>query len=166
MKQLGLDLSTVTSGWAVSEDTKLLNCGFFDISKVKTYKEKAKIIINGLENIEFDNICIEEAVNRFALGNSSADTIIKLIKNKVVISYILEEHYKKEIISAGALTMRKNVFGKAFIKGVKSKEYVKQKIESMFDVSKYIIKTSRGNVDVRMGDVYDAIVASLFSPQK
>ena len=164
MKTLGLDISTVTAGFAISENKELLDCGFFDISKASSYKDKANIIITGLTGKQFDRICIEEAVNAFTMGRTSAQTLIKLIKNKVVISYILSEHYKIEPISAASTTMRKHLFGKAFIKGTPAKVYVKQQIESMFDVSKYVVNNRNGVPDKKMEDVYDAIVCSFYNP--
>ena len=44
MKSLGLDLSCTTCGFAITENKKLLDAGFFDISKFESYKDKSKII--------------------------------------------------------------------------------------------------------------------------
>ena len=59
------------------------------------------------------------------------------------------------------MTARKKVFGKARVKGIKSKDYVKMKIEEMYDTSKWNKTTTRGNWDKRNIDAYDGLVMSL-----
>jgi Holliday junction resolvasome RuvABC endonuclease subunit len=163
MNNLGLDLSTTTCGFAITENKILLDAGFFDISKVEKYKDKANIIIEGLSGKIFNKVNVEETLSGFAFGKTSQQTLLKLAKNKAVICYILEELWKLPFFYANATTMRKQLFGKSRIKGIKPKEYVKQKIESMYDVSKWVKLNRDGNVDKRMEDVYDAIVCSLFN---
>lgn len=165
MIRLGLDISTVTCGWAITEDKKIIECGFFDISEGTNYKEKAFIIINGLNGKKFDTITIEESLSGFAFGGTSQQVLLKLAMNKAVISYILEEYYKIKINSANAVTMRKQLFGVSRVKGIKPKAFVKDRIEKMFDMTPYIKYTSKGNVDKRMEDVYDAVVISVFEPR-
>ena len=60
---LGLDLSTSTCGWAITKDKQIVDCGFFDISKVNTYKEKAYIIIGGLSSQTFNKVNVEETLS-------------------------------------------------------------------------------------------------------
>jgi Holliday junction resolvasome RuvABC endonuclease subunit len=165
MKNLGLDLSTTVCGWAITENKNLLKAGFFDISKVETYKEKALILMNGLENEEFDVVNVEENLSGFAFGRTSQQTILKLAKNKAVICYILEDAWKKPFRFAGAMTMRKQLFGKARIKGVKPKDYVKEQIEKMYDVTPWMKLNRDGNPDKKMEDLYDAIVVACFEPE-
>lgn len=159
---LGLDLSCSTCGFAITENKNLIDAGFFDISKVETYKEKANIIINGLYGKFFNRINVEETLSGFVFGKTSQQTLLKLAKNKAVICYILEEHYHLPMIYANATTMRKQLFGKARIKGIKSKEYVKQQIEKMYDMTTWIKNNRNGIPDKRMEDVYDAIVVSCY----
>lgn len=163
MIHLGLDLSSTTCGWALTENKKIIDAGFFDISKVKTYKEKAKIIMDGLVNKKFEVVNIEETLSGFAMGRTRQQTILMLAKNKAVISYILEEAWKIKINFANATTMRKQLFGKARIKGMTGKEYVKSRIEAMYDVSAFQVVTKRGNTDKRIEDIYDAIVVSCYT---
>ena len=159
---LGLDLSTTTCGWAITENKQIIDCGFFDISKVETYKEKAKIIIDGLMNKVFDKVNVEETLSGFAFGRTSQQTLLKLAKNKAVICYILEETWKLPICYSNAVTMRKQLFGISRIKGIKPKVFVKQKIEEMYDMTQWIKLNRNGIPDKRMEDVYDAIVVSRF----
>jgi Holliday junction resolvasome RuvABC endonuclease subunit len=162
MKQLGLDLSTSVCGYAITENKTIIDCGFFDLSKSSTYKEKANIIIKGVGNKNFDIINVEENLSGFAFGKTSQQTLLKLAKNKAVICYILEEYYKKPIYYANATTMRKQLFGISRLKGMKPKEFVKQRIEEMYNVSKWIVLNRNEVPDKRMEDVYDAIVASCY----
>lgn len=162
MIHLGLDLSTSVCGYAITNGNNIIECGYFDISKSNTYKDKAIVIINGLNNKSFDIINVEENLSGFAFGKTSQQTLLKLAKNKAVICYILEEYYKKPIYYANATTMRKQLFGKARIKGIKPKEFVKQNIEKMFDVSPWVKLNKNGNIDKKMEDVYDAIVTSFY----
>ena len=66
------------------------------------------------------------------------------------------------LISINPNTGRKKVFGKARIKGIKSKDFVKKKIEERYDTSKWCKTTTRGNWDKRNIDMYDGLVMSLF----
>ncbi len=162
MKNLGLDLSTTTCGWAITENKQIIDCGFFDISKVETYKEKTKIIIDGLLGKTFDKVNVEETLSGFAFGRTSQQVLLKLAKNKAVICYILEETWKLPMYYSNATTMRKQLFGKARVKGVKSKLFVKQKIEEMYDMTPWIKLNKNGIPDKRMEDIYDAVVVSCF----
>lgn len=161
MKILGLDLSCSTCGWAVTENKIILHAGFTDISKVSTYKEKADLIIKALEGWSFDKIIIEESLFGFAGGGTSQQVIIKLVKNKAVVGYILENHYGIKVESLHASTARKLALGAARIKGMKPKPYVKMMVEKMYDMTPWIVYNKIKNPDKRMEDVMDAIVLAL-----
>ena len=60
------------------------------------------------------------------------------------------------------MTARKQVFGKARVKGIKAKDLVKMKIEEMYNTKKWCKETARGNWDKRNIDMYDGLVMSLF----
>ena len=164
MKNLGLDLSTVVCGYCISENKIIIDCGFFDLSKVTTYKEKASIIINGSTNKVFDCIIVEESLSGFMYGKTNTNSILSLAKNKAVICYILEEKYHLPMYYANATTMRKQLFGKARIKGIKPKIFVKENIEKMYDMTPWVKLNRNGIADKKMEDVYDAIVASCYEP--
>lgn len=161
MKCLGLDLSTSTCGWAITENKVILCAGFVDISKASSYKEKADLIIAAIGTNHFDKIVIEESLFGFANGGTSQQVIIKLVKNKAVVGYILENHYNTKIESIHAQTARKRAFGIARIKGIKPKPFVKEQIEKLYDMTPWVILNQRGAPDKRMEDVYDAVVLSL-----
>lgn len=161
MKVLGLDLSTATCGWAVTENKIILGAGFVDISDVEDYATKADLIIKALIGFSFDKIMIEESLFGFAGGGTSQQVIIKLVKNKAVIGYILENYYKVKVESIHAQTARKRALGAARIKGVKPKIFVKESIEKIYDMTPWTILNKKNAPDKRMEDVRDAIVLSL-----
>ena len=66
------------------------------------------------------------------------------------------------VIAINPNTGRKQVFGKSRIKGIKSKDFVKMKIEEKFDTKKWCKITTKGNWDKRNIDMYDALTMSLF----
>lgn len=164
---LGLDSSTSVTGWAFSKDGKVLSAGFIDTKKFSSTKEKTYYVISVLEKNELINqinhINLEAALSGFAGGFTSQQTIITLTRHNAVFEYILNEHFKKQINLLSVNTMRKQLFGKCRIKGVKSKDFVKQELESLIpDIVNFTVKNKKGNWDERNGDMYDAIVAGLY----
>ena len=162
---LGLDISTSCVGYAFTENKKILDMGFIDIKKQSTPKEKTFYVLEYLsKNKYIDNIekiNIEDNLSGFAGGRTSQQTIVKLAKFNAVLGFVVEEEFRVEVENINPMTARKKVFGKARVKGVKSKDYVKMKIEEMYDTEKWCVTTSRGNFDHRNIDSYDALVMSL-----
>jgi len=167
---LGLDASTSTVGWAVSNDGKIVDAGFLDISHLETLKEKSFFVLHFLKStIYYDqitNINLEAALSGFAGGRTSQQTIIKLARFNAVFEYIISEETNIKISLCHVNTMRKQLFGKARVKGMKSKDFVKANIVNFFDVSKYDKKKKKGSWDERNGDMYDAVVAALFTEEQ
>jgi hypothetical protein len=154
---LGLDSSTSTTGWSFCENGKILSAGFVDTKKLETTKEKTFHVISYLEKTKeierFDEINLEAALSGFAGGFTSQQVIITLARHNAVFAY--------NLLSVN--TMRKQLFGKCRIKGIKSKDFVKQELESLIpDVLNFTAKNKKGNWDERNGDMYDAIVAGLY----
>ena len=108
-------------------------------------------------------IIVEDSLSGFAGGRTSQQVIIKLAKFNAIFCHMIEEYYEGiELSLVNPNTARKSVFGKARLKGVKAKDYVKQKIEEMYDTKKWCKTTSRGKFDPRNIDSYDALVMSLY----
>ena len=161
MKCLGLDLSTSTCGYAITEDKKILVAGFIDIKKAESYKDKADLIIKAVSGQSFDKIVIEESLFGFRRGGATQQVIIKLVKNKAVIGYILEAHFGIKVESIHAQTARKRALGAARLKGMDAKPYVKMMVERLYDMTPFVVYNKIGNPDKRMEDLYDALVLSL-----
>ena len=169
MVVLGLDVSTNTIGYAFTENKKILDMGFIDISKQKTIKDKAYHALEMLDdNMHIDKtekIIVEDSLSGFASGFTRMQTIIKLSKFNAVMCFLLEWKYDIEIELINPNTARKAVFGKARQKGKKAKDFVKEQVERKFKPNGFIKINKRGNPDKRNIDAYDALVCAM-SPLK
>ena len=165
MVTLGLDASTTCVGYAFTEDKKILDMGFIDIKKEKTPKDKVQKVLGFLhESPYIDNvndINIEDNLSGFAGGRTSQQVIIKLAKFNAILCFMLE-NFDFDVHSINPMTARKQVFGKARVKGIKAKDLVKMKIEEMYDTKKWCKNTKTGLWDKRNIDMYDGLVMSLF----
>ena len=165
MVTLGVDASTTCVGYAFTEDKKILDMGFIDIKKEKTPKDKVQKVLDFLhDNSYIDNvndINIEDNLSGFAGGRTSQQVIIKLAKFNAILCFMLE-NFDFKVHNINPMTARKNVFGKARVKGKKAKEFVQEEIEKMYNTNKWCKETARGNWDKRNIDMYDGLVMSLY----
>ena len=163
---LGLDVSTTCVGYAFTKDKKILDMGFIDIKKETTPKDKVQKVIEKLnESSHIDNVYdinVEDNLSGFAGGRTSQQVIVKLAKFNAILCFMLEEMFDMNVYNINPMTARKNVFGKARVKGIKAKDLVKMKIEEMYNTKKWCKKTTRGNWDKRNIDMYDGLVMALF----
>ena len=166
MVTLGLDISTTCVGYAFTENKKILDMGFIDLKKLKTPKDKTFYVLEYLcKNRYIDSIekiNIEDNLSGFAGGRTAQQTIVKLAKFNAILCFMLEHIFDVEPSNINPSTARKNVFGKARIKGIKAKDFVKMKIEEMYNTKKWCKHTTRGNWDKRNIDMYDGLVMSLY----
>ena len=167
MVTLGLDASTTCVGYAFTKDKKILDMGFIDIKKEKTPKEKVFKVLDFINKSSYIDevftVNVEDNLSGFAGGFTSQQTIIKLAKFNAVLCFVLEDMLEMKVHNINPMTARKNVFGKARIKGIKAKDFVKGPIEKLYDTSNWCITTTRGNWDKTNIDMYDGLVMSLFS---
>ena len=165
MVSLGLDASTTCVGYAFTEDKKILDMGFIDIKKEKTPKDKVQKVLDFLHKSPYIDsvmdINIEDNLSGFAGGRTSQQVIIKLAKFNAILCFMLE-NFEYNVNSINPMTARKQVFGKARVKGKKAKQFVQEEIEKMYNTSKWCKETTRGNWDKRNIDMYDGLVMSLF----
>ena len=165
MVTLGLAASTTCVGYAFTEDKKILDMGFIDIKKEKTPKDKVQKVLEFLNNISYiddvNDINIEDNLSGFMGGRTSQQTIIKLAKFNAILCFMLE-NFEYNVHSINPMTARKQVFGKARVKGKKAKQFVQEEIEKMYNTSKWCKETKRGNWDKRNIDMYDGLVMSLY----
>ena len=165
MVTLGLDASTTCVGYAFTKDKKILDMGFIDIRKETTPKDKVQKVLEVLNSSDYIDevmdINIEDNLSGFAGGRTSQQVIIKLAKFNAILCFMLE-NFEYKVHSINPMTARKNVFGKARVKGKKAKEFVKEQVEKMYNTSKWCKETTRGNWDKRNIDMYDGLVMSLF----
>lgn len=171
MVTLGLDSSTSCTGWSFVENGKILNAGFIDTKKLVSTKEKTYYVMSEISKDytinRFDCINLEAALSGYQGGFTSQQTIITLARHNAVFEYILREEYKKPINLLSVNTMRKFLFNKCRIKGIKSKDFVRQQLETLYpEVKSYCILNKKGNWDERNSDTYDAIVCALYNNLK
>ncbi len=163
---LGFDASTTICGWAFYDGTVIQDAGFVDISKCPTNKEKALQVISVMDAhpliSQLTHIRLEAALSGFMGGFTSQQVIIKLARFNAIFEYIVSEHFKIQVELTNATTARKSVFGKARIKGVKSKAFVRQQIDEKFNyVHQFDKKNKRDGWDAHNEDMYDAIVIAM-----
>ena len=165
MVTLGLDASTTCVGYAFTEDKKILDMGFIDIKKEKTPKDKVQKVLEFIHNSSYiddvNDINIEDNLSGFAGGRTSQQVIIKLAKFNAILCFMLE-NFEYNVNSINPMTARKQVFGKARVKGKKAKQFVQEEIEKMYNTNKWCKETARGNWDKRNIDMYDGLVMSLY----
>ena len=162
---LGLDISSTVVGYCISTSKKkITEAGYIDIHKETTIRDKAHKVAQTLENLYGtpDVIIVEDSLSGFGGGRTSQQTIVKLAKCNAVISYVTEAIYDIEINHVNVSTLRKAVFGKSRIKGVDSKQFVREQLENMLDLSEFIVYNKRNNYDKKNYDMLDATVASLY----
>ena len=166
MVTLGLDVSTTCVGYAFTKDKKILDMGFIDIKKQKTPKEKVFKVLDFLNNNSYIDdtidINVEDNLSGFAGGRTSQQVIVKLAKFNAVLCFVLEDMLDMNVHSINPMTARKQVFGKARIKGIKAKDFVKGQVEKLYETKKWCKTTTRGNWDKRNIDMYDGLVMSLY----
>ena len=163
---LGLDISTTCVGYAFTENKKILDMGFIDIKKFTTHKEKAFYVLPCINESSYidkvEKVYVEDNLSGFAGGRTSQQVIVKLAKFNAVLCYVVEDTFDIEVKNVNPMTARKQAFGKARVKGVKAKDFVKRQVDELYDTKKWCKHTARGNWDKRNIDAYDGLVMSLF----
>ena len=166
MRKIGLDASTTTVGFAFVDDKNVIDIGFIPIDKQKTIRDKVQLTMDELTKLdpfeEVDKIYIEDNLSGFSRGRTSQQTIIKLAKINAVLTYCLEFAYGEIVEGVNPMTARKHLFGKARVKGKTAKEFVKEEINSLYNLEEYVKLTKTGLWDKRNMDSYDALVCALY----
>lgn len=96
---LGLDISTSCTGWCVlDEHGSLVSIGYIDLKKEKNVFKKAKTVQKKMSDIhishEIKKIFIEENLQTFRSGFSSAKTLSTLARFNGIVSFICCEEFK------------------------------------------------------------------------
>ena len=166
MVTLGLDISTSCVGYAFTENKQILDMGFIDIKKFKNHKEKAFFVLTEINKSSYidkvEKVYVEDNLSGFAGGRTSQQVIVKLAKFNAVLCFVIEDTFDIEVKNVNPMTARKQAFGKARVKGVKAKDFVKRQIDELYDTKKWCKHTSRGNWDKRNIAAYAGLVMSLF----
>ena len=166
MKKLGLDASTTTVGYAFVDGKEIVTMGFIPIQKEDTIRDKVRLTMDMITELDpfekVEQIYIEDSLSGFMRGRTSQQTIIKLAKFNAVLTYCLEFAYGEIIDGVNPMTARKHLFGKARVKGVSAKDFVKKEINCLYNLEEYVKLTKTGLWDKRNMDAYDALVCALY----
>ena len=125
---LGLDISTSITGYTILDyGGNILACNHIDLRKEKNFFKKIQIVNSRLENIEgeypIEQVYVEQSLQSFRSGFSSAQTLSLLSKINGIVSWICYNLFYGEPKFIGATSARKEC-GIKVARGKKAKEVV------------------------------------------
>ena len=163
---LGLDISTSITGATVLCDGKIIDSFYWDTRNKRyfpTLYEKAKLIKQNLLDIqsrhEIEEIFIEQSLQSFRSGFSSAKTLSTLSRFNGIVSWLCFENFKIQPQMIGATSARKKA-GVEIKRGENSKEKVLQFVLDNYPQIK-IQYTKHGNPKPGMYDLCVSIIIAL-----
>ena len=110
---LALDISTSCTGWCVFDENGYRDIGYIDLSKYKGMYEKANKVKTELLNLlikhPFDEVIVEENLQAFRPGLSSAKTLMTLAQFNGVVRWICHADLNADVDSINVNTARKSV---------------------------------------------------------
>jgi len=110
---LALDISTSCTGWCVFDENDLKGTGFIDLSKHKGLYEKAARVKTELLNLmvkyPYYKVVVEENLQAFRPGLSSAKTLMTLAQFNGVVRWICHSDLDSEVASINVNSARKTV---------------------------------------------------------
>lgn len=110
---LALDISTSCTGYCLFDEDELIDIGHIDLSKHKGLYEKAKHVKARIFELgskyRIHRVVVEENLQAFRPGLSSAKTLMTLAQFNGVVRWICHEHLFVEIVSINVNTARKSV---------------------------------------------------------
>ena len=136
MTILGLDISTSCTGYCLLDTepgsvTPLQGLGFIPLSKQKTHFSKANRVLEDLRSIhrthKISMIAIEENLQSFRTGFSSAHTLSSLAKFNGVIAYLCEQTFEMQPYFFNVNAARKSV-GLNIVSRRKGGEDIKEQV--------------------------------------
>jgi len=158
---LGLDISTSITGYTIlNHEGEILVCNHIDLRKEKNFFKKIQIVSSRLEDItdeyEIEKVYIEQSLQSFRSGFSSAQTLSLLSKINGIVSWLCYNLFYGEPLFLGATSARKEC-GIKVARGRKAKEVV---LEFVLDnVPDFDIEyTKFGNPRPGYGDRADSYI--------
>jgi Holliday junction resolvasome RuvABC endonuclease subunit len=131
---LGLDVSTSCTGWCLlEEDGSFVSLGYISLSKKSNLFEKALMVREALSSLhikyDIDTVFIEENLQAFRPGLSSAKTLLTLARFNGIVGYLAQQEFFCEPTYINVNVARKSVGLKIIRKskgGAPTKEQVHQ----------------------------------------
>lgn len=126
---LGLDISTSITGFTLLSDSgDVFLCDYIDLKKNENVFDKAKKVETQLKNKVFDlydvkQVWIEESLQMFSSGMSSAKTLATLTKFNGIVSWIIWDKFGIKSDYIAAVSARKQI-GLSVKKGQRGKDVV------------------------------------------
>lgn len=157
---LGLDVSTSITGICVLNDNEIVFNDFIDTRKNKCFFEKIEKVKEHLKELfakyEIGHIFIEQSLQSFRSGFSSAKTLSSLSRFNGVVSWLCYEiaGIKPEYIAA---TSARKLCDIKVPRGTKAKEVVIKKL--LDNEESFVVEyTKYGNIKQHYYDMADSII--------
>lgn len=110
---LALDISTSCTGWCIFDENELRDIGYIDLSKHKGMYEKAGRVkaelLSLINKYTFTKVVVEENLQAFRPGLSSAKTLMTLAQFNGVVRWICHSDLNTAVESINVNSARKNV---------------------------------------------------------
>ena len=159
---LGLDISTSITGYTLIDEDRIVLNGAWDTRKYKDFFEKVIHVKKGLEQIysqygkQITAVYIEQSLQSFRSGFSSAKTLSTLSRFNGIVSWLVFDQYKIKPEYIAATSARK-LCGIKIPRGEKAKQVV---LKFLLDnePSFVIDYTRNGNPKPESYDRADSIV--------
>lgn len=163
---IGFDVSTSCTGYCILDNGgNLLELGHVKFKSVDFWKkaDEIKSVIDRLSSAysDIDHIVIEESLQNFRAGFSSAKTITTLAKFNAIVSYLARDAWKRDIEYIASISARK-LCGIKIDKAldVNSKVQVLNQVVTKYLTEMRVQYTKHGNVLSWQLDEIDAYVVA------
>ena len=128
---LALDISTSCTGFCLFDENDFVVTGYINLGKHKGLFAKAQEVKNRIsalsKDYQIDNVVIEENLQAFRPGFSSAKTLLTLASFNGIVSYICQDQFGIKPEYIGASTARK-LNGIKVPRGEKAKKVILQHV--------------------------------------
>ena len=173
---LGLDISTAAVGFTVIDnDGQVKNIDFCSLKKIPNLMDKAarikSVLFDYTLKYPIENVFIEENLQAFRSGASSAATIAKLARFNGIVSYLIFDIFEIKPVYFNVLKARSTVGLKVRRQkqcGISTKEQVfswaREKFPDQFWPTKILKSGPRKGQTVYLDECYDmadSLVVSL-----
>jgi len=110
---LALDISTSCTGYCLFNENDVVDIGYIDLSKHKGLFEKANHVKNSIINLDeayiIDKVVVEENLQAFRPGLSSAKTLMTLAQFNGVVRWICHERLEVPVEAMNVNSARRIV---------------------------------------------------------